>query len=179
MRTEDIAAGRPIFDAGSQSSKDNANSFEIPETPEATDQRPCPTPPLVVRVMGRRLDETQLQYLVLCWMYPQEDEAAYTTLNRHCRDYDEKISRGLAQQKRLSTLRSWKHFRARDRENSSLARKRLKTNTTVSASQNHTSISCQGVENLFLDPDVCLVASELSVCQEVEGLLDGSKDELR
>ena len=60
--------------------------------------------------MDKRLDTERPQYLVLYWMYPQEGEAANSGLHRHFREYDEKVSRDLALQERLSTL-----LRAADR----------------------------------------------------------------
>jgi hypothetical protein len=114
--------------------------------------------PSVVRVVGKRLDTEQPRYLVLCWIYPQEGEAANSDLDRRFREYDKKISRDLAQQERLTTLRSRKHSLARDNQNSHRAQKRPKTNTT-SASLNHTCPSRQVEENIFLDTDVCLVTS--------------------
>jgi hypothetical protein len=86
-------------------------------------------------------------------MCPPEGEAANSDLDLRFREYDEKISRDLAQQERLSTLRSRKHFPADDR-NPGQSRKRQRTHATASASQKHTYPSRQVVEDLFLDVDV-------------------------
>ena len=89
--------------------------------------------------MGKRLYAERLQYLVLCWMHPLESEPSDSDLDHRFREYDEKISRDLAQQERPSTLRS---------------RKRQRTHSIASASQNSTYPSRQVVEDLFLDVDV-------------------------
>jgi hypothetical protein len=101
---------RPTFGAAPHLSTGNADSLEIPETPSVTEKMRCPVHPSVVRVVGKRLDAERPRYLILCWMYPQEGETANSDLDRRFREYDEKISRDLAQQQRLPTLRSRKHF---------------------------------------------------------------------
>jgi hypothetical protein len=75
-RTEAITVGKSTFDAAPQHSTGNTDSFEIPETPSATEKMRCPVHPSVMRVMDERLDLGRPQYLVLCWMYPPEGEAA-------------------------------------------------------------------------------------------------------
>jgi hypothetical protein len=45
------------------------------------------------RVLGKRPDTGRPGLLVLCWVYLCEGEAATATLDRHFREYDEKISR--------------------------------------------------------------------------------------
>ena len=107
----------------------------------------------MVRVVGKRLDAEQPRYLVLCWMYPPDGEADNFDLDRRFREYDEKISRDLAQQQRLSTLRSRKHP-ADDHQNPDRSRKRQRSHATASASQNRSCPSRQVVEDLFLDVDV-------------------------
>ena len=72
LRTENIAAGRPTFDAAPHLSVGNADSLEIPQTPSVIEKMRCPVYPSVVRVVGKRLDAEQPRYLVLCWMYPPE-----------------------------------------------------------------------------------------------------------
>jgi hypothetical protein len=52
--------------------------------------------------MGKRLDTEQAGYLVLCWLYPREGEAVNPHLERHFREYDEKISRDRVQREHLS-----------------------------------------------------------------------------
>lgn len=151
-RTEDNATGSPTFDTAPHLSTGNADLLEIPETPSVTEEMRCPVHPSVVRVMGKRLNAERPRYLVLCWMHPPEGEAAHSDLDRRFREYDEKISRVLARQKRLSTLRSRKHYPADDHE--SRPRKRPKTLVTASASQNHSYPSRQVEEDFFLDSDV-------------------------
>ena len=56
-RTEDITAGRPTFNAVRRLSIGNSDSFEIPKTPLlVTEKMRCLVNPLVVRVVGKRLD---------------------------------------------------------------------------------------------------------------------------
>jgi hypothetical protein len=157
-RTEDVAAGRPTFDTAPQLSTGNADSFETPETPSATEKMLCPVHPSVVRVMDKRLDAERPQYLVLCWIYPREGEAASSELDRHFREYDEKVSRDLVRQERLSTLRVRKRIPTEGHQNPDRARKRARMQTTASASQNRTYPSRQVAEDLFLDVDVRSVA---------------------
>jgi len=123
IRTEDAVTGRPECHAAPHLSTGYTYSFEIPETPPMPEKIRCPVNPSVVRVLGKRLHAERPQYLVLCWMYPLESEAADSDLDHRFREYDEKISRNLVQQERLSTLRS---------------RKRRRTHATASASQNST-----------------------------------------
>jgi hypothetical protein len=151
-RTEVIATGKPTFDAAPHLSTRDADSFEIPETPSVTEKMQCPVHPSVVRVMGKQLYEERLRYLVLCWMHPPENEAAHSDLDRHFREYDEKIVRDLARQERLSTLRSQKRFPTNNYEYRS--RKRQKTLVTASASQNFAYPSRQVEEEFFLDSNV-------------------------
>jgi hypothetical protein len=112
-RTEVIAMGKPTFDAAPHLSTGDADSFEIPEIPLVTEKMQCLVHPSVVRVMGKRLYAERPRYLVLCWMHPPEDEAAHSDLDHHFREYDERISRDLARQERLSTLRSRKQLKLR------------------------------------------------------------------
>lgn len=159
LRTEDIATGGPTFDPAPHLSTGNADSFEIPETPSVPEKTRCPEHPSVVRVVGKRLHTKRPQYLVLCWMHPPESGASDSDLDHRFREYDEKVSRDLAQQERLSTLRSGKqlklqlkHFPAD--QNPGRSRKRQRTRAAASASQNHAYPSRQVVEDLFLDMDV-------------------------
>ena len=46
--------------------------------------------------MDKQLDAGWPQYLVLCWMYPPESEAANSDLDRHFREYDERVAREVA-----------------------------------------------------------------------------------
>jgi hypothetical protein len=149
--TEGVATGRPTFDTAPQLSTSNADSFKIPERPSATEKMLCPVHPSVVRVMDKRLDAERPQYLVLCWMYPREGEAANSDVDRHFREYDEKVSRDLAREERLSTLRARKRIRKDGRQNPDRARKRARIQTTAFASQTRTYPSRQVVEDLFLD----------------------------
>jgi len=86
---------RPTFGAASHLSTGSADSFEIPETLSVNEKMRCPVHPSVVRVVGKRLDVEQPQYLVMWWMYPQEGQAANSDLDRRFREYDEKISQAL------------------------------------------------------------------------------------
>jgi hypothetical protein len=156
-RTEDVATGRPTFDTAPQLSIGNADSLEIPETPSATEKMLCPVHPTVVRVVDKRLIAERPQYLVLCWMHPREGEAASSELDRHFREYDEKVSRDLVRQERLSTLRARKHIPTDGHQNPDRARKRVRIQTTASVSQNRTYISRQVVEDRYLDLDACSV----------------------
>lgn len=114
----------------------------------------------LVRVMDKQLDSERPQYLVLGCMYPQEGEAVNSKFECHFREYDEKVSRDLAQQERLSTLRSWNHFPTDHRQNPDRARKRRRTGASERNLQNYTHPSRQVEENLFLDSDVRSVVLE-------------------
>jgi hypothetical protein len=134
-RTEDITIRRPTFEVAPHLSTDNADSFEIPESPSAIQKTWRPVDPSMLRVVDKRLDARRPQYLVLCWIHPPESEAANSDLGRHFRKYDEKISRDLARQERLSTLRSRKHF-TDGRQSPDRSQKRQRTHATASTSQN-------------------------------------------
>lgn len=156
-KTEGITAGRSAFDLASQPSTCNTGSFEIPETPSAAEERRCPVHPSVVRVVDKRLDAKRPQYLVLCWMYPQEGGASDSELDRHFQGYDKKVSQDLARQERLSTLRARKkHMPTDGHQNPDQSRKKARIQTAASAftSQNHTYHSRQVDEDLFLDVGV-------------------------
>lgn len=148
-------AGRVALGAIPPSPPESIGSVEIPETPSGTDQW-CHTDPSVVRVMGKRLGAERPGYLVLCWVYSCEGEEANSKLDRHLREYDEKISRDRLRQERLSTLRRRKHSPTRESQDSNQTCKRAKTKATARvSSQNHTYPSRQVEEDLFLDADVC------------------------
>jgi hypothetical protein len=95
-RTEDIAMRRPTFEVTPHLSTGNADSFESPESPSATQKTWRPVDPSVLRVMDKRLDAGWPQYLVLCWIHPPESEIVNSDLDRHFREYDAKVSRDLA-----------------------------------------------------------------------------------
>lgn len=108
-----------------------------------------------MRVIEKRLGAERPGYLVLYWVYSCEGEAANSKLDRHLREYDEKISRDRLQRERLSTLRPRKHSPTRESQDSNQTYKRAKTKATARVSQNHTCPSRQVEEDLFLDADVC------------------------
>lgn len=137
----------------SPSSPESIDSVEIPETPSGTEQW-WHTDPSVVRVMGKRLDAERPGYLLLCWVYSCEVEAANSKLDRHLREYDEKISRDRLRQERLSNLRRRKHSPTRECQDSNQTYKRARP-ATARVSQNHTYPLCQVKEFLSLDADVC------------------------
>ena len=146
-RTEDIATGGQTFDPTPHLSTGNADSFEIPETPSVPEKLRCPVHPSVVRVVSKRLHAKRPQYLVLCWMHPPESEVADSDLDRRFREYDEKVSRDLAQQERLSTLRSGKQLKLQLKrfpadQIPGRSRKRQRTHAAASASQNRAYPSC-------------------------------------
>lgn len=159
--TEDNAAGRSAFDAGSQRSTATTGTFEISETPSMTQKIRCPAHYSVVRVLGKRSVAERPRYLTLCWITPQEDEAANSDPSHHFRLYDKKISRDLAQFERRSTLRPRKHNPTGNDLNPSRCRKRPKTHVTVSTPQNLTFLSRQVEDDLFLDSDVHSVDLQL------------------
>lgn len=147
-------AGRVTQGAVPPSSPESIGPVEIPETPSETEQW-WHTDPSVVRVMGKRLGAERPGYLVLCWMYSSEGEAANSKLDRRLREYDEKISRDRLRQSRLSTLRRRKHSPTRESQGTDQTRKRAKTKATARSSQNHNYPLRQVEEDLFLDADVC------------------------
>lgn len=152
--TSESAAGRLGPDTTSQSSKKTTDSVEIPVTPPATKELRYHEAPSVVGVKGKRLDTKRSQYLVLCWMDPREEHVANPDLARRCREYDERISRDVAQRERLSTLRSRKHTRTQDPQNAGQSRKKAKTNGATSTSDDRTCSSRQVGEYVFLDSDI-------------------------
>ncbi len=82
-RAEDLTAVNSTFDAAPRPSTSNADSFEIPKTPSMTTAKQCPVYSQVVKVLNKRLDAGLPQYLVLSWMSPLDNEAAYSSLHRH------------------------------------------------------------------------------------------------
>lgn len=151
--TSESAAGCLGPDTTSQSSKKTTDSVEIPETPPATEELRYPEAPSVVGVKGKRLDTKRPQYLVLCWIDPREEHVANHDLARRCREYDERVSRDVAQRERLSTLRSRKHTRTQDQLNAGQSRKKAKINGATSTSDDRTCSSRQVGEYIFLDSD--------------------------
>lgn len=147
-------AGRFTQGAVPPSSPESIGPVEIPETPSGTEHW-WHTNLSVVRVMGKRLDAERPGYLVLCWIDSCEGEAANSKIDRHLREYDEKISRDRLRQKRLSTLRRRKHFPTRESQGTDQTCKRAKTKATARSPQNHKYPSRQVEEDLFLDADVC------------------------
>lgn len=107
-------AGSSTLNAIPLPTSETADSFEIPETPSATELLRCPVDPEVVRVMGKRTDTGRAGYLVLCWMYPYEGEAVASDSARCFRDYDQKIVRDAVRHERLSAL--WLRKRSRSPE---------------------------------------------------------------
>lgn len=88
-------------------------------------------------------------------MYSCEGEAASSKLDRHLREYDEKISRDRLRQNRLSTLRRRIYSPTGESQGTNQTRKRAKTKATARLSQNHNYPSRQVEEDLFLDAVVC------------------------
>lgn len=152
----DAIAGGSTLDGIPPSTSETADSFEISETPSATEQPRCPADPEVVRAMGKRLDTGSAGYLVLCWVYPHEGEAVASDSHRCFRDYDQKILRDAARRERLSALRPRKRSRSPESQGSSQTRKKPRSNGSVSTSQSQTYPSRQVEDHLFLDSDVSL-----------------------